>query len=73
MTFINSFVVALFLYFPEDKSEYLPAFITSLIFLVGAVLTTIFIIRYSKKEALKTKKLEEEILKNNENEQHSIN
>ncbi|PLS15695.1 hypothetical protein CVD28_21275 [Bacillus sp. M6-12] len=72
MTFINNFVLALFLYFPEDKSEYIPAFITSFFFLVGAILTMKLIIRFSKKEALKTKQLEEEIMKKNGNKQHSI-
>ena len=45
----------MFLYFPEDKSEYLPAAITCIIFLIAAILTMRFIIRYSKKEELKNK------------------
>jgi hypothetical protein len=53
---------SMFLYFPEDKSEYIPAAITCIIFLVAAVLTMRFIIRYSKKEELKTKHLEEQLL-----------
>lgn len=52
----------MFLYFPEDKSEYIPAAITCIIFLVAAVLTMRFIIRYSKKEELKTKHLEEQFV-----------
>ncbi|WP_108670705.1 hypothetical protein [Peribacillus acanthi] len=55
-------ILGLFLYFPEDKSEYIPAGITSFIFLVAAVITMRFIINVSKKEAKKAKELEDEIL-----------
>jgi hypothetical protein len=54
-------VLSLFLYFPEDKSEYLPAGITFLVFLIGALLTMRFIINVSKKEAQKAKELEERL------------
>ncbi|MDQ1144526.1 hypothetical protein QE429_001353 [Bacillus sp. SORGH_AS 510] len=64
-------VLALFLYFPEDKSEYIPAMITFTIFLIGALLTMRFIIKISKREAQKTKELEEQILKNNQSEQRN--
>ncbi|MEO2073898.1 MAG: hypothetical protein ABGX20_00560 [Bacillus sp. (in: firmicutes)] len=63
-------VLALFLYFPEDKSEYIPAMITFSIFLIGALLTMRFIIKISKREAQKTKELEEQIL-NNQSEQRN--
>lgn len=66
MDFLYNTVLAFFLYFPEDKSEYIPAAISSLIFLIGAIFTMRFIIRYSRKEALKTKELEEEITKRNQ-------
>lgn len=56
-------LLGLFLYFPEDKSEYIPAAITSVIFLIGAALTMRLIIRISKKEAEKAKELETRILK----------
>lgn len=56
-----------FLYFPEDKSEYIPAAISCAIFLIAAILTMRFIISYSKKEELKTKHLEEQLL-NSKNE-----
>ncbi|HYK72705.1 MAG TPA: hypothetical protein VEV44_06195 [Pseudoneobacillus sp.] len=59
---LMNLVLSLFLYFPEDKSEYIPAGITSLIFLIGAILTMRLIIKISKKEALKTKELEDKIL-----------
>jgi hypothetical protein len=52
-------VLYLFLYFPEDKTEYIPALFTFAIFMVACVLTMRFIIRHSKKELEKTKDLEE--------------
>lgn len=39
-----------FLYFPTDKSEYIPAFIALVIFMVGAVATMVLIYKKSKKE-----------------------
>lgn len=66
MAFFSNAILGLFLYFPEDKTEYIPAAITSVIFLIGAIFTMRFIIRYSRKEALKTKELEEEITKRNQ-------
>jgi hypothetical protein len=57
------FVISLFLYFPEDKTEYIPAAITSFVFLIGAVLTMRFIIKVSKKEAQKAKEYEQAVLK----------
>jgi hypothetical protein len=56
------FVLSLFLYFPEDKSEYGPAAITFTIFLIGALLTMRYIIKISKREAMKAKELEEKII-----------
>jgi hypothetical protein len=64
---IQPFVLSLFLYFPEDKSEYGPAAITFLIFMIGAFLTMRFIIKVSKREALKAKELEEKLM----SDQHS--
>jgi len=57
------FVISLFLYFPEDKTEYIPAAITSFIFLIGAIFTMRFIIKVSKKEAQKAKELEQAVMK----------
>jgi hypothetical protein len=54
-------VLSLFLYFPEDKSEYIPAAITFMIFLIGALLTMRVIIAVSKREAQKSKELEEQL------------
>ncbi|ASN04893.1 hypothetical protein [Virgibacillus necropolis] len=39
-----------FLYFPEDKSEYIPAVITLLIFMIGAAITVYFFNKQSKRE-----------------------
>lgn len=39
-----------FLYFPEDKSEYIPAFITLVIFMIGAIATMYLFYRKSKKD-----------------------
>lgn len=39
-----------FLYFPQDKSEYLPAFITLIIFIIGAVIAVYFFYKHSQKE-----------------------
>jgi len=60
------FVISLFLYFPEDKSEYIPAAISSFIFLVGAILTMRLILKVSKKEAEKAKEYEQAIMKHND-------
>ncbi|ASK62877.1 hypothetical protein CFK37_12325 [Virgibacillus phasianinus] len=39
-----------FLYFPEDKTEYIPAVITLLIFMLGAAITMYIFYKYSKRE-----------------------
>ncbi|MEK3887707.1 hypothetical protein [Bacillus sp. FSL K6-3431] len=57
-----------FLYFPEDKSEYIPAAITMAIFGVITVATFILIKRISKKQELKTKELEEKITRERQQE-----
>ncbi|MBS2970310.1 hypothetical protein J9317_16305 [Metabacillus sp. KIGAM252] len=44
------FVLSLFLYFPEDKTEYIPAAFHMAIFLLLAVLAFRFFIKLSKKE-----------------------
>ncbi|WP_449621658.1 hypothetical protein [Robertmurraya sp. Marseille-Q9965] len=56
-------VLSLFLYFPEDKTEYIPAGITSAIFLIAAIITMRWIIKKSKRDEEKTKELEEKMLK----------
>jgi flagellar biosynthesis/type III secretory pathway M-ring protein FliF/YscJ len=54
-----------FLCFPEDKREYIPAAITCTIFLIAAILTMRLIIKISKRQEEKAKKLEEQLKKNN--------
>jgi preprotein translocase subunit YajC len=39
-----------FLYFPEDKSEYIPAVITLAIFIIFAVIALYFMIKKSRKD-----------------------
>lgn len=39
-----------FLYFPQDKSEYIPALITLTIFMIGAAITMYLFYRKSKKD-----------------------
>ncbi|MUK90028.1 hypothetical protein GMD78_16780 [Ornithinibacillus sp. L9] len=56
-----------FLYFPEDKSEYIPAIITLVIFMIGAVFAMYFLYKKSKNEE---KKIDEEYKQmNNENKE----
>ncbi|KKI89962.1 hypothetical protein WQ54_22745 [Bacillus sp. SA1-12] len=43
-------VLGLFLYFPEDKTEYIPAGITMVVFTILAFIAFRFIIKLSKKE-----------------------
>ncbi|MFJ7935749.1 hypothetical protein [Sporosarcina sp. NPDC096371] len=52
-----------FLYFPEDKSEYVSAAFSFLFFGILMVLTFRWIKRHSKKQELETKELEERILR----------
>ncbi|HAQ06894.1 MAG TPA: hypothetical protein DCR24_04980 [Bacillus bacterium] len=63
---VQWFVISLFLYFPEDKSEYIPAVISALVFLSAAILTMRLIIKVSKKEAKKAKEHEQAIMKHME-------
>jgi large-conductance mechanosensitive channel len=60
---LNDFVLGMFLYFPEDKSEYIPAAISMGIFFILAVIAFLLIKKVSKKEEEKTRELEEKINK----------
>lgn len=51
-----------FLYFPEDKSTYLPAAIELLLIIIFCVFVFKFVRKISAKEAAKAKRLEQEIL-----------
>ncbi|MCQ6276512.1 hypothetical protein JMM81_16485 [Bacillus sp. V3B] len=56
-----SYVLFSFMYFPEDKSEYIPAVINLVIFSVLAYLAMRFFMRISKREEKKAKELEEQL------------
>lgn len=57
----EQYVLALFLYFPEDKTEYIPAAISGTFFLIAAIFTMRFIMKVSKKQEEKAKELEQQI------------
>jgi large-conductance mechanosensitive channel len=59
---MNTWMSILFLYFPEDKSEYIPAAISFFIFAIVCILTFKWIVNKSKKQEEQTKELEERIL-----------
>ena len=52
-----------FLYFPENKAEYIPGLIEFIIVFFAAVWIMKFIMRISEKQLEKAKQLESEILK----------
>ncbi|MFC5603561.1 hypothetical protein [Sporosarcina koreensis] len=52
-----------FLYFPEDKSEYIPAAISFFFFMILLAITFNWIRRNSKKQEEETRELEERILR----------
>ncbi|QHZ45797.1 hypothetical protein [Bacillus sp. NSP9.1] len=54
-------LIQFMLYFPEDKREYIPSFITLAIFFIIALFVFRLIIRHSRKEAEKAEKLEQEM------------
>ncbi|PPA69991.1 hypothetical protein [Jeotgalibacillus proteolyticus] len=58
---LDWFILQLFLYFPEDKSEYIPAAFWMMLFLTFTILTFRWILKVSKKQEEKTKKIEEEV------------
>lgn len=60
---LYAFILNLFLYFPEDKTEYIPAAFWMILFGTAAVLTFRWINKISKKEEEKTKQAEEEARK----------
>ncbi|MFO1445367.1 hypothetical protein KDN24_19630 [Bacillus sp. Bva_UNVM-123] len=55
------FVLSLFLYFPEDKSEYIPAAISFTIFFILCVITFRFILKISKRQEEKAKEFEAQL------------
>nr|WP_066369890.1 hypothetical protein [Neobacillus fumarioli] len=58
------FVLADFLYFPKDKSEYIPATISLAVFMILAFITMRIIIKVSKRQEEKAKEFEEQLMKN---------
>ncbi|MEC1262209.1 hypothetical protein P9D34_17665 [Bacillus swezeyi] len=54
-------LIQFMLYFPEDKREYIPSFITLAIFFIIALFVFRLIIKHSRKEAAKAEKLEREL------------
>jgi hypothetical protein len=50
-----------FMYFPEDKTEYIPAVISLVIFSIFAYLAMRLFIKISKREEQKAKELEEQL------------
>ncbi|MFF2178157.1 hypothetical protein ACFVT8_17090 [Lysinibacillus sp. NPDC058147] len=63
-----------FLYFPEDKSGYIPAAFEFLIMLILCIIVFTVFRKISKKQEMKSKEIEARILseKNNTNNQQNI-
>ena len=59
-----------FLYFPEDKTEYIPALIVLAICMLIAYITFRLIKRYSRKQEEKMKDFEAEVLRRLEQEKY---
>lgn len=59
MSFLS--VMFSFLYFPEDKSEYIPAVISLVIVSIFAYLAMRFVMKISKREEKKAEELEEQL------------
>lgn len=55
-------VLNLFLYFPEDKREYIPAAISFAVFFLMAVFTMRLIVVISRRQEKEAKQLEEQLL-----------
>lgn len=68
----NLFLYSYFLYFPEDKSLYIPAIIEMFCLIVLCFIVFFIVKKISKKQEMKTKDLENRILnerkQNNQNE-----
>ena len=57
-----------FLYFPDDKTEYIPALIMLLLFILLAFIVYKLIKKYSRNEEEKMKDFEEKVLERLEHE-----
>ncbi|MEH7225887.1 hypothetical protein V7112_18910 [Bacillus sp. JJ1566] len=60
-------VLNLFLYFPEDKSEYIPAAIKLVICVIIAIFVFRLFIKHSKKEQAKAEELEKQLINQDKN------
>lgn len=62
LSIFDTFVLSIIpLYFPEDKSEYIPAFIQLALVIVAAFLVVVFLKKLSKKQEKEAKELEERL------------
>ncbi|MBS7345442.1 MAG: hypothetical protein KIG60_07330 [Caryophanon sp.] len=52
----------MFLYFPEDKTDYVPAVLEFAVFFLLCIVVYFMFVRISKKQELRTKALEEQVL-----------
>ena len=60
---MNRFTLAMFfLYFPEDKTEYIPAVISFSIFLAFCILTFLWVKKISRKQEERAKEMEKRLL-----------
>lgn len=56
------FMQWMFLYFPEDKTDYVPAVLEFAVFFLLCIVVYFMFVRISKKQELRTKALEEQVL-----------
>lgn len=69
---MNTWILnAMFLYFPEDKTEYIPAVIEFAVFFVLCVLVFIAFVKFSKKQEQRTKAIEQQILQQRKSQQET--
>lgn len=59
-----------FLYFPEDKTEYIPAFIMLALCILLAYIAYRFVKRHSERQEEKMKRFEQQVMERIEQEQH---
>ncbi|KKB74619.1 MULTISPECIES: hypothetical protein [Bacillus] len=54
-------LIQFMLYFPEDKREYIPSFITLAVFFIIAAFAFRLIVKHSRQEAKKAEQLEKKL------------
>lgn len=65
---MNRFTFAMFfLYFPEDKTEYIPAVISFSIFLAFCILTFLWVKKISRKQEERAKEMEKRLMMDAQN------